>query len=77
MDKFDQEATSLSARDSLYELDSAKLLPDSLFIGDKILIFAYPDNYNVFENFWWVEWMKTDTCRFDNLYGSILSRMDQ
>ena len=52
MDKFDQEAISLSARDSSYELDSAKLLPDSLFIGDKILIFAYPDNYNVFENFW-------------------------
>ena len=54
MDKIDQEAISLSARDSSYELDSAQLLPDSLFIGDKILIFAYPDNYNVFENFWWV-----------------------
>ena len=52
MDKFDQEAISLSARDSSYELDSAKLSPDSLFIGEKILIFAYPDNYNVFENFW-------------------------
>ena len=54
MDKFDQEATSLSARDSSYELDSAKLQPDSLSIGDKILIYAYPNNYNVFKNFWWV-----------------------
>ena len=52
MDNLDQEVISLSARDSSYELDSTELEPDNLFIGDKILIFAYPENYNVFENFW-------------------------
>ena len=53
MDNLDQEVISLSARDSSYELDSTELEPDNLFIGDKILIFAYPENFNVYENFWW------------------------
>ena len=52
MDNLNQEVMSLLARDSSYELDSTALEPDILYIGDKILIFAYPENYHVFENFW-------------------------
>ena len=52
MEKLDQEATAISARDSSYQLDPTKLQPDNLFIGDEGLIFAYADNFNVYENFW-------------------------
>lgn len=54
MNKFDQEAASITARDSLFVLESTKLQPDNLFIGDKVLIYAHADNNNVYEQFWWV-----------------------
>ena len=52
MNKFDQEAASITARDSLFVLESTKLQPDNLFIGDKVLIYAHADNNNVYEQFW-------------------------
>ena len=52
MDKFDQEAPLIAARDPSFQLNETKLEPDNLFIGDKALIFAYPDNFEVYENFW-------------------------
>ena len=52
MDKFDQEAPFIAARDPSFQLNETKLEPDNLFIGDKTLIFAYPDNLEVYENFW-------------------------
>ena len=52
MEKLDQEATAISARDSSFQLDSTKLQPNNLFIGNKALIFVYSDNFNVYKNFW-------------------------
>ena len=52
MDKFDQEAPLIAARDPSFQLNKTELQPDNLFIGDKALIYAYPDNLIVFENFW-------------------------
>ena len=52
MEKLDQEATAISARNSSFQLDSIKLQPDNLLIGNKALIFVYSDNFNVYENFW-------------------------
>ena len=52
MNKFDQEAAFISARNSSFVLESVKLQPENLLIGDKALIYAYADNFNVNENFW-------------------------
>ena len=55
MDKFDQEAPLIAARDPSFMLNETELQPDSLYPGDKALIYLYPDNFEVFENFWWVK----------------------
>lgn len=52
MNNFDREAASISTRNSSYQLDTAKLQPDNLYIGDKALIYAHAHNFNVHENFW-------------------------
>jgi len=52
MEKFDQEAPLIAARDPSFQLNETELQPDNLLIGDKALIYAYPDNFKVFENFW-------------------------
>ena len=52
IDKFDQEAPLIAARDPSFQLNETELQSDNLFIGDKALIYAYPDNFKVFENFW-------------------------
>ena len=51
-DKFDLEAPAISARDASFKLDTAKLTPDNLFIGEKALIYAYAESFNAFNNFW-------------------------
>ena len=50
MEKFDQEAPLIAARDPSFQLNETELQPDNLLIGDKALIYAYPDNFKVFEN---------------------------
>ena len=52
MEKFDQEAPLIAVRDPSFKLNATELEPDNLFAGDKALIYVYPDNFEVFENFW-------------------------
>ena len=52
MKKFDQEAPLIAVRDPSFQLNETKLEPDNLFAGNKALIYVYPDNFEVFENFW-------------------------
>ena len=52
MDKFDQEAPLIAARDPSFKLNATELNPDNLYAGDNALIYIYPDNFEVFENFW-------------------------
>ena len=52
MEKFDKEAPLIAVRDPSFELNATELQPDNLFAGDKALIYVYPDNFEIFENFW-------------------------
>ena len=40
------------ARDKSFQIDESKLMPDNLFIGEKVLIYAYAKSFDVFDNFW-------------------------
>ena len=51
IEKFDQEAPLIAARDPSFKLNETELHPDNLYAGDKTLIDVYPDNFEVFENF--------------------------
>ena len=52
MSKFNQEAPSMLARDALYSLQADNLQPDSLFIGERALIYIHAETYDIYSNFW-------------------------
>ena len=52
MSTFNQEAPSMLARNASYILLANNLKPDSLFIGDKALIYIHAETYDVYTNFW-------------------------
>ena len=52
MEKFDKEAPLIAALDPSFKFNATELQPDNLFAGDKVLIYVYPDNFEIFENFW-------------------------
>ena len=66
MQQFDQEAPSIMSRDKSYQLEDDKLRPQNLYIGDKALVYIYAYNYNVHNNFWWVN--VGDTSMLVNLW---------
>ena len=54
MNELDNEAPAMLARDSSYSLVASSLSPSNLFVGEKVLIYVHPDQFNVFNNFWLV-----------------------
>ena len=52
MNALDNEAPAMLARDSSYSLVASSLSPSNLLVGEKVLIYVHPDQFNVFNNFW-------------------------
>ena len=53
MNELDNEAAALLARDSTYSLAASSLTPSNLFVGEKVLIYLHPEDFKVFNNFWY------------------------
>ena len=52
-DRFDQETQALVARDRNYILESNRLEPSELFLGEKVLIYLHANDFDVFNTFWY------------------------
>lgn len=55
MNQFDKEAPSMIERNSSYRFEwdlSDSMTPETLYVGDKALIYLHPTDFNVYNNFW-------------------------
>lgn len=71
MNALDNEAQAMLARDSSYSLVASSLSPSNLLVGEKVLIYVHPDQFNVFNNFWF-SLEKCKVCKNSDCTGDSL-----